>query len=402
MPHTLARHLPAFLAKRPGLALFALAATATSGFGQTFFISIMGGEIRQAFDLSHTVYGSLYSGATLCSALLLLRLGPLVDSWALPRVTILALAILGAGCLLIGTAPGMILLGMGFVCIRLGGQGMMSHIGMTTAARYFSTQRGRAVALAAAGFPLAEAVLPASAAVLLGWMNWRLPWISAAFFLGLLALPLLIFLARNAPRPEDGGQDAEGGRARQFNRREVLHDPGFYLILPATLTTPFTLTAIFFHQAAFAAQRGWSLSLLAGAFSVYAASHLCALAAAGPLVDRLGAGRALPLALTPMILGLLVLAFVPGTLVAPLYLGLVGMSQGLAATAGGAIWAERYGIRHLGAIRSMNQAIMVVSTAIAPILLGYFLDQAVSISTLALALAASAAAAALLARIGGR
>lgn len=168
------------------------------------------------------------------------------------------------------------------------------------------------------------------------------------------------------------------------------------------MTIPFTLTAIFFHQAAFAAQRGWSLSLLAGAFSVYAASHLCALAAAGPLVDRLGAGRALPLALTPMILGLLVLAYVPGTLAAPLYLGLVGMSQGLAATAGGAIWAERYGVRHLGAIRSMNQAIMVVSTAIAPVLLGYFLDQAVTVSSLALALAASAAAAALLARMGGR
>jgi MFS family permease len=211
MPHILARYLPAFLAARPGLALFALSATAVSGFGQTFFVSILGGEIRQAFDLSHTVYGSLYSGATLCSALLLLRLGPLVDTWTLPRVTILALAILGAGCLLIGTAPGVVLLGMGFVCIRLGGQGMMSHIGMTTAARYFSTQRGRAVALAAAGFPRAEAVLPAGAAVLLGWMNWRLPWISAAFFWHCRLCPCSSFWPGTPRDPKKGARMPRAG-----------------------------------------------------------------------------------------------------------------------------------------------------------------------------------------------
>ena len=404
MFHFLSRHLPAVLRINPRLALFALAATAASGFGQTFVVSFFGGEIRQAFDLTHTAYGSLYSGATLCSALLLLRFGGLVDTWTLSRVTALAIGILAGGCLLVGFAPGALVLAAGFVCIRFGGQGMMSHIGMTTAARYFTAHRGRAVALAAMGFPLAEAVLPAGAALLLLWVGWRAPWVVGAGLLCLLILPVLTFLSRGAPSAhevasKDHSATPGTGRSR-FNRRDVLRDPGYYLILPATLLTPFTVTALFFHQMAFAEELGWSLELLATGFSVYAACHLGALFVAGPLVDRLGAARALPLALAPIITGLVLLATVASPLIVYAYLGLVGATQGLSATASGAIWAERYGILHLGAIRSMNQSIMVVSTAISPILLGFFLDKHVGITTLALGLAGCAVLAALLARMG--
>ncbi|WP_035271681.1 MFS transporter [Desulfonatronum thiodismutans] len=409
MSQSLSRHLPAVLKINPRLALFALGATAASGFGQTFFVSFFGAEIRQAFDLTHTAYGSLYSGATLCSALLLLRFGGLVDTCTLPRVTALAIGILAGGCLLVGFAPGALVLAAGFVCIRFGGQGMMSHIGMTTAARYFAAHRGRAVALAAMGFPLAEAVLPAGAALLLLWVGWRVPWVVGAGLLCLLILPVLTFLSRGAPSAHEvaskdhseasPGTNLGTDRSR-FSRRDVLRDPGYYLILPATLLTPFTVTALFFHQMAFADELGWSLELLAAGFSVYAACHLGALFVAGPMVDRLGAARALPLALVPIVTGLVLLASVPSPLIVYAYLGMVGATQGLAATVSGAIWAERYGVLHLGAIRSMNQAVMVVSTAVSPILLGFFLDKHVGIATLALWLAGCAALAALLARLG--
>ncbi|WP_045218212.1 MFS transporter [Desulfonatronum thioautotrophicum] len=405
MFHLLSRHLPAVLRINPKLALFTLLATAASGFGQTFFVSFFGGEIRQAFELTHTAYGCLYSGATLCSALLLLRFGGLVDTWTLPRVTALALGILVGGCLLIGFAPGALVLAAGFICIRFGGQGMISHIGMTTAARYFAAHRGRAVALAAMGFPLAEAVLPAGAALFMVWGGWRMPWIVGAGLLCLLILPVLRALSHGAPPPHEIASkthsEAKPGQDRsRFSRRDVLRDPGYYLILPATLLTPFTVTALFFHQMAFADELGWTLELLATGFSVYAACHLGALFVAGPFVDRLGAARALPLTLIPIISGLLLLASIPSPLVLFAYLGAVGATQGLSATASGAIWAERYGILHLGAIRSMNQAVMVVSTAASPILLGFFLDRQVEVATLALGLAGCAVLAAMLARLG--
>ncbi len=397
--------LPAFLAASPRLAFFTLAATAASGFGQTFFVSIFGGEIREGFGLSHTAYGSLYSAATLLSAALLLRYGSLVDRWSLPRVTALAIVILASGCLLVGLAPSAILLGVGFLGIRFGGQGMVSHVGMTTAARYFSAQRGKAVAMAAAGFPLAEAVLPASAALLLGWVGWRLPWVASAAILVVLVLPLLTWLSRNAPPlgeilDNQRGDSQSGLVINHFTRAQVLRDPGFYLILPATLITPFIITALFFHQIALASELDWTLRMLGAGFSLYAVCHLASLLAAGILVDRLTAGVALPLALVPVIIGLIGLAFLPPAVALFVYMGLLGVAHGSTSTAGNSIWAERYGILHLGAIRSMNQAVMVVATAVAPILLGFLLDQEVGVPVLAASLAALAAIAAFTARIG--
>ena len=47
------------------------------------------------------------------------------------------------------------------------------------------------------------------------------------------------------------------------------------------------------------------------------------------------------------------------------------------------MWAEVYGTRHLGAIRSMATAIMVFGTAVSPVLFGRLLDLGVSIEAIA-------------------
>ncbi len=391
--------IPEFLKTNPRLALYAFFAVAASGFGQTFFVSVMGGAFREAFELSHTAYGSLYSGGTLLSALLLLRFGSLADAWSLPKVTALALGILAAGCLLISSAPSFLFLGLGFVLIRFGGQGLMAHLGITTAARYFSRHRGKAVALAGFGFPLAEACLPPGAVFMMERMDWRWAWLAGSAVLLLLIFPLLAFLSRKTPAPRHDVRITDSDSVNDRTRSQVLRDPGFYLILPATLVTPFVVTALFFHQVAIAQALGWSLKILAGAFTGYAAGHLLALLLAGPVVDRLGAGRTLPLTLLPMFLSLVLLAVARGSWVALLYMVLLGVTQGFAATAGGAVWAELYGLVHLGSIRSLTQAIMVVATAIAPVLMGFLLDLGLPVSSLSLIMAAGLLAASCLAWI---
>ena len=395
--------IPHFIRTNPRLAFYAFVAVAASCFGQTFFVSVMGGEIRGAFGLSHAAYGSLYSGATLVSAVLLFRFGGLADTWPLPKVTALAVSALAAGCLLIGVSPGKLPLGLGFLLIRFGGQGFIAHLGATTAARYFPAHRGKAVAMAGLGFPATEAVLPAGAVLVMGMAGWRGAWVAGAAVLLLLVLPLLLFLSRGTPAPST--DEAVSGRSFTgpgYTRRQVVQDPGFYLVLPAALATPFVVTGFFFHQIEISQAHGWSLQVLAAAFSGYAAGHLATLFAAGPIVDRLGAGRSLPLAFLPMILGLVLLAVARGNWVAMAYMVTIGVTQGFSATATGAVWAERYGIRHLGSIRSLTQAIMVLSTAAAPILLGFLLDAGVGLTALGLTMAGGVAAASLLAWIAPR
>ncbi len=392
--------LPAFIRERPGLALFATLAVATSGFGQTFFLSVFGEQIRGAFDLSHTLYGGLYSLATVISACMLLKWGRLADTWSLPRATILAVGILAVGCLFLGLANGVVLLFLGFLGIRFGGQGLISHLGLTTAARYFSAHRGKAVALAAGGFPLAEAVLPPAGVFLVGLWGWRFPWVAGSVLLLVCILPLLVYLTRDAPSPESeqSGSGKEGPGA-SFTRKEVLRDRGFYFLLPATMASPFMVTALLFHQAAIASIQDWPMQAVGTAFTGYAAGHLCALLGGGPLVDRISAGRTLPMALFPMAAGLFILSIWDGIWVVYVYLTLMGVTHGLASTAAGAVWAERYGILHLGAIRSLAQAAVIFSTAVAPLLIGYVLDAGVSPGALAAFLTGLTLMSALLARL---
>ncbi len=388
---------PKFIAEHPQLALFALLATATSGFGQTFFISVFGHLIRDEFVLTNSAYGFSYGGATLVSALLLLKFGELVDTRPLRQLTLVALLILASGCLMIGLASHWLLLIPGFLLIRFSGQGLLSHLGITVAGRYFHQQRGRVMALTVAGFPLAEATLPLTAGLLLVFGNWRLPWFVAVAFLLLVALPLLLYLARYAPPPGDTRQQATANdHLSSLTRKQVLRDPGFYLLLPATLATPFTITAILFHQAEIIGLRGWPLEKVGIAFTGFALGHLLSLLVAGPLIDRFGAQRALPLALLPLVAGLLVLATIPGDWALYLYLLLTGGSLGGSGAAGGALWPERYGTHHLGAIRSVTQAFMVVSTALAPILVGFVLDLTDSAPLIGLLLASLVSASMLL------
>lgn len=387
---------PQFIRSNPKLAFFSLLAVAASGFGQTFFIAIFGGALREEFQLSNSWYGASYSAATVLSAVVLLGAGTLVDRWPLRKAATLGVLLLAAGCSTLALANSAWMLIPGFFLLRFAGQGFMTHMGMTTAGRYFTANRGRVIALAALGFPIAEALLPTGGSLMIDSNGWRSVWVIAAAVLFTAVLPALIWLAGDTGNRTTESSDGSDQESSDYTRSQVLRDRGFYCLLPAALMTPFVVTAILFHQTAIADERGWSMAVLAGAFGSYAAGHLLALFFAGGLVDRFGAQRSLPLALCPMIAALALLALCHSTWVPYLYLALIGIAQAGTGTAGSALWPERYGSTHLGAIRSVSQASMVFSTAASPLLLGFLLDRGWDVQALGLLLAGLILAASLL------
>ncbi len=68
-----------------------------SSFGQTFFISLSGGEIRRELDLSDGQFGLVYMAVTLASAFSLVWLGKLLDAKAVRSVVAMAVLALAAG-----------------------------------------------------------------------------------------------------------------------------------------------------------------------------------------------------------------------------------------------------------------------------------------------------------------
>jgi hypothetical protein len=65
-----------------------------------------------------------------------------------------------------------------------------------------------------------------------------------------------------------------------------------------------------------------------------------------------------------------------------------GLSAGAVGVIHGAIWAETYGITHLGAIKALGTAFMVLSTALSPPIMGIAIDQGIAIETICIASAA--------------
>ena len=55
-------------------------------------------------------------------------------------------------------------------------------------------------------------------------------------------------------------------------------------------------------------------------------------------------------------------------------MALLGVSYGFSATLFGALWPEIYGVKHLGAVRSVIVAFMVFATAMGPGLTGFLID----------------------------
>lgn len=349
---------------------FGLLACFASAFGQTFFISLFNPQWMKAFSLSHGEIGALYSTATLLSGLTLIQVGKLLDDVPLVRFTAAAVVAFAFGCVLIANVPSAGWLVAGFFIIRLCGQGLMGHIAVSSMARFFERGRGRAISIATLGFPLGEAIFPSLVVVGIASVGWRGSWLVAAGLLLVVILPLLAWLPRQAPLADPARQAAESG----FRRRDVLRDARFYFLLPIMLAAPFIVTGLFFHQATLAAAQGWPLALLASAFVAFAIAQTASSLLTGVLIDRFGARRLLHVFLWPLGAGALALVWVDSAWLAFAYMALAGLSAGANGSLSGAIWAELYGTRHIGAIRAMYSALMVLSTAASPVLLGLLLD----------------------------
>ena len=79
-----------------------------------------------------------------------------------------------------------------------------------------------------------------------------------------------------------------------------------------------------------------------------------------------------------------VLFYYQGEISAFIFLGLVGISNGLANVLGSSTWAEIYGVKFIGSIKALTTAFMVFSTAFGTAVFGLLIDIGYSIENIAL------------------
>jgi len=367
--------------------IFGFIFTFFSSFGQSFFLGLFNSSIRNTLSITQGQFGSIYASATLLSSFLLIWIGKKIDDINIFKFAFFVVLLLSFSCFFFSKISSIALLFIAIFLMRFSGQGMMSHTATTTISRYFTKSRGKALSTGWFGLSTAEFILPILIVYLLTIMSWQNIWISISLLV-LIILPITCFsLIKNLnfnSREETNENIFKEKNIRQWRRKEVLKDYRFYIICLNMLAMPWIATGVFVYQSFISESKGWGAFVIAQSFMVYSLLSVVTLLIAGFLIDKFTSRKLIIFMNIPLLLSTLVLIFFDNQITAFLFLGLIGISNGLANVLGSSTWAEIYGVRYIGSIKALSTALMVFSTAFGTALFGFFIDKGYSIEHIAI------------------
>ncbi len=351
-----------------------------SCMGQTFLISTFVPSFVDSLSVNNSSFSWIYGMATISSAMVLPFAGKLIDQFRLRNISLMVGVGLALACLLTSFASTTIILFFGLLSLRFFGQGMMVLIASTSIARYFDLSRGKALSLSSMGLPIAESFMPVAIIMMIQSVGWPVTWQLLSVAVLLVFIPAAILLVkRNNPFqyvPVEKIPDSMDVNVKQdASRKEVLRDWRFYMLLPGLVFLPLFITGIFIHQNLLAEAKGWTMQWMASCFVGFGIARITTNIIAGSLIDRFSSRNVFIFFLLPIALGLGTLLLGNHPWLAMTYMILAGITASLSGLTSASLWAEIYGVRHLGAIKSMTATMMVFASALGPVIIGFGMER---------------------------
>ena len=366
--------------------IFGFIFTFFSCFGQSFFIGLFNSSIRETLSITHGQFGTIYASATLFSSLLLIWIGKKIDDVNVIKFAIFVTILLSFSSFFFSKTSSVAFLFVAIFLMRFSGQGLMSHTASTTISRYFTKSRGKALSIIWFGLSSAEFIMPVLIVYLLTIVIWQDLWVIFSIIV-LICLPLAsYFLVKDVKldtRESNQNKKLKEDNIKNWKRIEVLRDYRFYIVSLNMLAMPWIATGVFVYQSFVTNSKGWGEYTIAQSFMSYSIFSVITLIVAGYLIDKFTSRKLLIYMNIPLFLGTLVIIYFDAPQTAFLFLGLVGISNGLANLLGSSTWAEIYGVKYIGSIKALTTALMVFATAFGTALFGFFIDAGFSIEKIA-------------------
>ncbi len=367
--------------------IFGFIFTFFSSFGQSFFLGLFNSSIRDALSISHGQFGTIYASATLCSSLLLIWVGKKIDDVNVFKFAFYVTILLSFSCFFFSKISSVIFLFIAIFLMRFSGQGMMSHTATTTISRYFTKSRGKALSTGWFGLSVAEFILPVLMVYLLTIYAWQNIWLSISILV-LIFLPIVsFFLVKDLnlnSREKSENDEYKEENIKQWRRIEVIKDYRFYIICSNMLAMPWIATGVFVYQSFITSSKEWGEYIIAQSFMAYSICSVLTLLISGFLIDKFTSRKLLIYMNIPLLLSTFVIMFLSNEYSAFIFLGLIGISNGLANVLGSSTWAEIYGVKYIGSIKALTTALMVFSTAFGTALFGILIDFGFTIEKIAI------------------
>ncbi len=359
---------------------FAVLAAGLTGPGQTIGVSVFIDHFISDLDISREAVSGAYLVGTLSGSLFLPFVGRFIDRHGVRRSQVLIGLVFSLALANMSLVSGLVSLAIGFIGIRLLGQGSLSLVSSMTVSLRFDRDRGTALGL----FSTLSAGLLATAPILLGFAisayGWRTTWLIAAAVIvstvvplawfGLASMPRSSADAQRGPTPQDGF-DGEPVLEGSMSRDEAVRTRGFWILVAISGAASMLTTALNFHQIDLLTSAGLSTTAAAAMFLPQVVGSSIAGFGFGVLVDRVG-GRLLPAASVSLLAAAQILAAIvaPG-LVVFAYAIMLGAASGAIRTVTTALLPAWFGIRELGAIQGVLTTATVGFSAIGPITLAF-------------------------------
>ena len=367
--------------------IFGFIFTFFSSFGQSFFLGLFNSSIRETLSITHGQFGSIYASATLLSSFLLIWVGKKIDDIDIFKFAFYVTLLLSFSCFFFSKISSVTFLFIAVFLMRFSGQGLMSHTATTTITRYFTQSRGKALSIGWFGLSSAEFILPVLIVYLLTITAWQNVWISISI-LSLIFLPLAsFFLIKKLDfdtREQVDSSNTESKEIKQWQRIEVLKDYRFYIVCLNMLAMPWIATGVFVYQSFITESKEWGSFVIAQSFMIYSILSVITLLGSGFLIDKFTSRKLLIFMNIPLLVATLVLFYFDTSITSFIFLGLIGISNGLANVLGSSTWAEIYGVKYIGSIKALTTALMVFSTAFGTALFGLLIDRGFTIEQIAL------------------
>ena len=359
--------------------------------GQTAGVSVFTDDLTRATGLSRLQLSIAYLIGTGTSGFVLVRAGRAIDRHG-SRVTAFA-AVMGLSTTLLGlslvgrmsTAVGLVVMSIGFGCLRFTGQGMLTLSSRTMIAQWFDRRRGLVSSLSNAVMSFVFAASPALLLALIEIDGFRSAWrILAVALVVVMGAVILVFFRVS---PEGSGLTIDGaprtpdeearpdsmviGTDDDATRAQAIRDLRFWAVTVPVVALASTSTALTFHIVDLGDELGMTDDEIVRIFLPIALISVPVSLLGGWLVDvvdPLRIAAALAAAQVVMYLAVPHLA-TPGWSIVAIVAW--GVSQGCFAPLTSAALPRLFGRRHLGAISGTQMSAMVVGSAIGPALFAF-------------------------------
>ena len=365
--------------------IFGFIFTFFSSFGQSFFLGLFNAPIRNELGITHGQFGNIYATATIFSSLLLIWVGKKIDEFQIIYYSFFVILLLFLSSLIFSLVNSVYFLAAGIFLMRFSGQGLMSHTATTTISRFFEKSRGKALSTIWFGLSFAEFILPLLITYMFVIYSWRIVWQGIAVLI-ILFLPFIVLNTIKRIKLDSREKDLSSSKSvkiKSWKRGEVIKDYRFYILSLNMLAMPWIATGVFVYQSFISESKMWSIYTVPKAFMVYSIASIITLFFSGFLVDKFTSRKLILLMNIPLLFAMFVLFYYEHEVSAFIFLGLIGVSNGLANVLGSSTWAEIYGVKFIGSIKALTTAFMVFSTAFGTAVFGFLIDKGFAIENIA-------------------